>query len=146
MVKILLFSCKFNGEYIIHPDSHWSYTESKTAANDCSVDVCCHYANVVIIWLCVSVFDRWWCCWWTRRERLIASPRSETAPPCSPWAPCSAPSRCTCFPPPPISHYICTMSDQRRRRWADVVQMFYNVLCLLGWLNRRCCISDVETT
>ena len=27
---------------------------------------------------------------------------------------------------------ICTMLNQRRRRWADVVQILYNVLCLLG--------------
>ena len=27
---------------------------------------------------------------------------------------------------------ICTMLDQRRRRWADVVQMVYRCLCLLG--------------
>ena len=28
-------------------------------------------------------------------------------------------------------YYICTMLDQRRRRWADIVQMLYNDLCLL---------------
>ena len=35
---------------------------------------------------------------------------------------------------------ICTMLDQRRRCWADVVQMLYNVLCLLEMIttNTRC--------
>ena len=28
---------------------------------------------------------------------------------------------------------ICTMLHQRRRRWADVVQMYTNVLCVLGY-------------
>ena len=28
---------------------------------------------------------------------------------------------------------ICTMLDQRQRRWVDVVQMLSNVLCLLGF-------------
>ena len=31
-------------------------------------------------------------------------------------------------------HNICTMLDQRRRRWADVVQCYTNVLSLLGFV------------
>ena len=36
---------------------------------------------------------------------------------------------CHCPPPPPVNvkhlYNICTMLDQRRRRWTDVVQMLY---------------------
>ena len=33
---------------------------------------------------------------------------------------------------PKLLYNICTMLVQRRRRWADVVQMLYKTLCILG--------------
>ena len=35
----------------------------------------------------------------------------------------------------------CTMLDQRRRRWADVVQMLYNCFVFTGYVYMHMCIN-----
>ena len=36
-------------------------------------------------------------------------------------------------------HNICTMLDQRRRRWADVVQMLYKYFVFVGYADAHNC-------